>query len=207
MNSGSASLVQMDEYFRDLGRFVHVFSESEYRVRQALTRTVNIPAESGKAIFSGTRTNEAVSHIRRLHESHGVRINPELEEALSHLLAISKIRNEILHSGALWGGENMIVTNASSALPKSIRTFKLTLGDMADMTADLGKINGLLMVYVLSVSKRVPKAVVEAHRHAWLAPWRYIPPEASKDHKAQGHDPKRPKRAPKRPAQPEASKE
>src|SRR5215207_9628422 len=55
-------------YWEALGRFVSTFSLVEANMQMALWQVVGVREPIAKAIFSGTRVEVAMSHIRRVSE-------------------------------------------------------------------------------------------------------------------------------------------
>lgn len=185
------NFISMDGYFSSLGRFVNQFSDSESAVKFALAQASGVSPKNARAVFSGFRADATISSVRRIFEVSTVKLETYFDEALSQLAMINTVRNDILHNGALWAGEYMVVTNALHTIPRAAKTSRLVIEDLDDMTADLDVIGGRLRYYVASSTPSVPPEMVEMHRPSLQSPWRYKSLSPLKDQQAQGRAPRR----------------
>src|SRR5215217_3261382 len=92
------------KYYDAVGRFVSMFSTVEEYMQRALWRCSGIAAPIAPAIFSGTRVDAASGYIKRIAEAQNwpKEEREELDEIVSQLSEITRLRNDILHYGANW---------------------------------------------------------------------------------------------------------
>lgn len=191
-----------DAYFLALGRFVDAFSMAEHNLKFALAAFAEIPRDVAQAIFSGTRTADAVAFIRRVSESRGKDISADLDAALTQMTVINGTRNEIVHYGASQYGTELMMTNAAHTIERQRRFVRFSVEDIDTMSADLAAISArFTLVLVESSLGAIPEAVRFLEKRAQV-PLRYRPPQPIADRKEEGRTQARPKRVQKRSGRP-----
>ena len=174
-------LISMKTYYIALGQFVEAFAFTEYDVKRTFAHVCGISDDTSRAIFSGTRALEAIGLIRRVFESRGEKIGLEFNDALSHLATINGTRNDLIHHSAFWAGDHMLMTNALHQIRSRVKTAKLVIADLEDMTADLGKIRSRLVLFMLGPNSVEPENLILDHTVAASMSWRYKPPQPIHD--------------------------
>src|SRR5205823_6392002 len=110
-------------YHECLGRFIRAFAATEGTMNGALREFSKVTGPVARAIFSGTRAEAAKQYITRIMDAEHYRqeIKDELKNVFNQLGLINSARNEILHYGTQFEGDQFIVTNAAKAhLPSRI---------------------------------------------------------------------------------------
>ena len=82
-----------------LGHFISMYSLAERALKAVLVRETRVSGVVARAIFSGTRTDQASQFIRRCYEARNKAVPAGLAEALEHLTVITALRNDLLHYG------------------------------------------------------------------------------------------------------------
>lgn len=134
-----------DNYFRMLGEFVHCFTTAEIAVSSCLAHHAKVSAEVYRATYSGVRTKEGISFLRRLAEVE--EIAPDewqlLKPLLDHLTVINGVRNKLLHHGAdgIAEDEQAFISNLRTALTwDRLEEFPVPVAHLRDMIFDLNTI-------------------------------------------------------------------
>lgn len=170
---------RLQEYRLALGTFVEAFAQVEAAIFYALSWHAKTRHSIAKAIFSGTRVEQAASFMRRLADANLIETAEwrELEPVLTQLHHINDIRNAILHYGAQGvaeGGRALIADALRALTVQKIRIFPISADILADLTYDCRKIYRHLIVRHSGRAAVVGKhpeleAVLEGA-------WRYEPP-------------------------------
>jgi hypothetical protein len=144
--------MNMDDYYRALGRFVDGFAYVEDMVFVALTMEAGLSMDAAQAVLSGTRVDAAISFMRRLFEARREEMPDRLNEALTQLAAINTVRNSILHWGTRREGEGLRVSNAFRAHSERTRkSFPVSTAMLDDMQDDVGTIISILAHRMMSI--------------------------------------------------------
>ncbi len=165
-----------DEYYRLLGHFISMFSDTEKLVVEVLRHVSGASKPVARALFSGTRTDAACSYIKRIGDAK--KWPKERQEAWKnisdHLSYISLLRNHIVHYGADWRSlDQWVVTNKNIALtPDSTINLPISRHIFEAAMADLNKIDCHLLVFAWPKKFSHLAEVHEALARAWL----YKPP-------------------------------
>jgi hypothetical protein len=172
---------EMNAYHMALGRFVSQFASVESAMQLALRTCLGIQQSLAAAIFSGTRTEAAASYIRRIGETENwpeAKIK-ELEYIFQQLGEITRVRNDILHYGAMpisanklrvpLGSDEWLVSNRSAAHTEAkIRETRITPEILDFMTHDLQKIR-IHLSAIFDPKGAVVRRQFEKHlERAWL---------------------------------------
>jgi hypothetical protein len=151
------------------------------------------------AIFSGTRLDACRDYIRRIAEAQNWsrRKQDELSDVFKQLSELTRVRNDILHYGALMTGpDEWTVSNKLLAHTRDkIRNTRISVEALDQMSDDLYKIM-LHLAGIVKRGKRVrtPPVVEAVLRRAWL----YRPDRQSSNQA--GHSPRQ-SRPPRQPHQ------
>lgn len=161
-----------DDYYKALGTFVHQYSVLEFIMQTALYRYAHVSEKIGRAVFSGVKTDAAMSLIRRISEveSWPKERRERLDYLFAQLTAINGVRNDIVHFGARVEDGRMFVTNQFFAhIEERIRETQVSPEMLIAMADDLTVITAHL------VFGDIPQGLKEKHHEFLHAPWRYIP--------------------------------
>ena len=146
-----SNLAARRAYWQALGQFLDMFATVEATLFFALSHYAKTPPNTARAIFSGVRVDTATSFLRRIMEVENISLDlaADLKSALDQLHIINKVRNDLVHYGALSVSDNadvMIVTNALLALTKDrLHTTPVSVQILDDLVADLHKIQAHLV--------------------------------------------------------------
>jgi hypothetical protein len=139
-----------------------------------------ISDEVRRAVFSGVRVNEAISHLRRLADIG--QIDPDewagMKQLLDQLSIINDRRNAILHHGAGDG----VAANAFTALrPERITACQITVPILRQMNDDLG------LIYFLFCCQPDSEDPSRLNSLAGLpvVSWQYRPPSPQQNRRHQ----------------------
>ena len=188
-------MVKHDAFHLALGRFVDAFATAEHNLRFALAATAGVPREVAQAIFSGTRTDAAISFIGRLFEARCTRPTPEIDVALKRMHLILGVRNDLMHFGASSDGDYFTTSNAAHTIERQAKSSRLAISDLDDMTADLVAVSSrFIWMCVVNEANAFPEAVQRLDAAARV-PLRYISPVEGGRREAQPRKQKRPKSA------------
>lgn len=175
--SGDDIIAKFNAYWLALGQFVDAFSNIEAATQTLLWEVANTPQETARAVFSGVKTDTAISFVRRLFDSKGQQLPPMLDRAFQQLAAINTFRNELLHHGATFDGQDLVVTNRLLALPGREKATPVSPEILASLCFDLGT---LQYCFALFLRERQVGALnqieLDALRVRAQLPWRYKPP-------------------------------
>jgi hypothetical protein len=157
-------------YFAALGEFIHIFSETERLMQEAVRHYARTPQKIGRAIFSGSRAKDCADHINRiLDATEQAGAKAQLQDAFAQLGHIIAARNSIVH----WGAK--MLPNLT-VVPKKVRTYAASPDDLARMKADLFKIGMHIKVAMAGGIEGVPlsghRLIIKVLEGAWL----YKPP-------------------------------
>ena len=171
-----------EEYFIELGRFVHQFSALENLMQIFLTLQTGVGMDVARACFSGVKMDLAKSYIKRTREAQGVPESALLERVFAQITILTAARNDILHHGANFESiesADGFVTNKSFAMPGREYTFPVSPDILRDLSSDVNAVkNGIfaLMVKSVKLEGAPPPEFMETFERSALAPWRYTPP-------------------------------
>lgn len=166
-------------YTYALGAFVQAFAAAESQLFLFLARCAGLQITVARALLSGPRVEGQVDLLRRLWQLYPPipAIHEEMEDFLSQLLALQKVRNSILHNMSLnTSDKGKISTNYIRALTdNATREYPVTWQSLFQMSDDLFKI----IDHMLSLVKH-PTASLEDRAKEWptlLDAWLYKPPQ------------------------------
>ncbi len=167
------------EYWAALGRFVHEFSRVEYLLQVLLRQVADVSEPVARALFSDARVHEATAKINRVLTERGeTAATARLVSPFKQLGDITRIRNNVLHWGAVHDGTDaFLVTNARTAPRDRIREFRLSVRDLEAMSVDLFGIGLHLIVAMRPDGK--PEELWNEWRAELEAPWLYKSPQQS----------------------------
>jgi hypothetical protein len=182
------------EYWKELGRFIHMFSQTEQRLMALLAKIVGVNSKIAGAIFSGTRAESGKDLINRVLDATGRSdVKKRLEYPLAQLGVINTVRNNLVHWGAHHDGSpDLLVSNSfQSPIPDRLTEFRLGPKDMQAMQHDLVKI-GFFFLLEQHPSPETGDTVRPEYDDYLAEPWLYKrPPQAP-------HETERRRRARKR---------
>jgi hypothetical protein len=136
----------------------------------------DVDAKVAPAIFSGTRADQARSFIKRILDARKEPLDPALKRAFDQFGVINSTRNDIVHYGAQFGEDEMVVANHLAAhTPEALRRHVVSPETLNDMSADLATIQAAIAVALLSKGPIEVIPIREEFRELALAPWRYRP--------------------------------
>lgn len=164
-----------DQYHLALGRFIDAFATAEHNLKFAVASVSNVPRETAKAIFSGTRVKLAIDFIRRIYESRNELIPQDIDKSLSHMSAILTARDEIVHYGATFDGETLITTNAPHTIQRQTKTKRRSLADIDAMTADLITLGNMFIWIIIKDNPNTFQEALDLLHQAGHVPFRYKP--------------------------------
>jgi hypothetical protein len=188
-----------------LGEFVEVFARAEIFMHFVLRWYTKTPAVIARVVFSGTRTDVAIAHLRRLAEAEVVEPVKwaELKPVIDQLGDINSARNRILHYGAeaVAEGEGFVTNALMAHVANKATYFPISPEILRDMTADLRNILFHLVRHMGRPALRGHHPEIDA---ALKAAWLYKQqPQPSPPYKTKSPRPS--KRAPKSPRLPQSS--
>lgn len=161
-------------YFQNLGMFIHVFAATEIQMRLLLWHFADVSHYKARALFSGVKTDQAITHINKLTEKHSQKIKDDLSCIFKQLKLVNGVRNHILHQEVKHIKKTrVILTNARTVFRKSeIKKIPVSPKILRSMTDDLLKIQAHIRVYIDGKSpafKMYAPALLSAS-------WQYKPP-------------------------------
>ena len=170
-----------DEYYLALGRFIAAFSEIEGAMQVALWHFSSVKSPVAQAVFSGIRADEASNKITRISNAEGWSDIQKSEWKLisDRLGILRQLRNDIIHYGAEWHGENSwLVSNKMFVhTADRVKTTPVSPSILEDAIADLEKLSFHLFTFIFGDQMTdLGKMVADQNRKT---AWRYIsPPQA-----------------------------
>lgn len=176
-------LSSKEHYYLGLGRFIDKFAKIEICVQMLLWHLSEVHPRTAQAIFSGTKTDTAVSFIRRIFESRHEELPEILSNAFAQLSIISTVRNDLVHYGAQYDEEaKLIASNALVALPGKERKIPISRRVLEHLWGDLVTIEYCLNAYFFSIRPDLTTpSVAEKYSEAAQTPWQYKqPPQPQK---------------------------
>lgn len=90
----------MDEntpYFDALGRFLSMYASAEAAAQMLLWHTSRVDLDTARVIWPSLRIKQITDMLRKLHRERREPIPKLLNEALSHLVSITSIRDDAVH--------------------------------------------------------------------------------------------------------------
>jgi hypothetical protein len=169
---------EFEDYYNALGRFVSKFSEVETNFLTALWHFGGLESPISQAVLSGVKIEGATGYINRIADAKGwtKKRRQRFKDFSDQLGLINKLRNDILHNGANWTGQQTwTVTNKLIAhTPSRIRTFPITVQLLKDAVSDLEKIENDLILFAWghAMTKSTRRIFEEIRRKTW----HYTPP-------------------------------
>ena len=183
---------ERDRHFTELGRFVSLYGLAEAMLKHFLARTVGVDPPTSKAIFSGVRTDQACSFIRRSYEARGEALPHDIDRLLQQMTALTNLRNDILHHGINFNQDPPVSSNRKSVLNvKAVRETVVTDKTLVHAGWDCARV--MLGFAAFMRPKDVP-VDEEDLNFAVREPWHYIPqkpPRTGRIHRAKSSRPKR----------------
>jgi hypothetical protein len=187
-----------DAFYRALGEFITEFAWVESLVCDMLVRETGVSFKIGAAVFSGVRIDAAKDLIGRLYEARGAERSAELVRAFAQLGLITRVRNDILHYGAVPNPEGeAIVSNSRAAhSARALREMRVSRETLQQMTSDLVQISLVLMDQI-TWGEDTPFVTWEREEdYDWIVarPWRYKLEKPSHRENERPQKPSTPKR-------------
>lgn len=178
-------LVDDTKYRLALGTFIEMFSNAEIGLFFLLQHFAKVTPEIGNAVFSGARSEQIISFIRRIWQVNapGEIERKELEEAFFHMKLINDIRNDLVHLGTdVYEGEGRIVSNWVRALTQDhINERRVSPEMLHDMSEDSLKIGAIFSKYAIPESDNSMSSYL-------TAAWKYIPPSGQRRSNSKAQD-------------------
>lgn len=176
-------------YWEALGRFAYYFSRVEQAMRRTLILSTKTEEPVAKAIFSGTRTREAIAFVKRALAEMGKPLPREIKEAFQKIAIINGQRDRILHLGIeIDEDENAFVSDEDMTVSSKARKDPISVSDLRALSSDTIVCWARLVVFNRTMIGS-PHPSQKAWERASQRPWRYKPPQPS---------PKKSPRLPKR---------
>jgi hypothetical protein len=167
------SYSDIEEYYSELGRFIHRFAVVEAALQVTLWHYAKTSPPIARAVFSGARVDGAISFIKRIIQVQdpGQDAKQDLEEIFAQINVINGVRNLIVHFGATFGETEATTSNSLLALtPDRIQRAPVSAKILEDMNFDLTTILSRL-VGAHTEGKRN-----RANDFARQTAWHYKPP-------------------------------
>jgi hypothetical protein len=168
----------MIDYWIAVGRLMTALADVEANMQAALWVLARTDEPISKAVFSGTRIEQAMGFMRRCIEAEGRQQEfPEIEDVFAQLTAINRIRNDLVHYGPKWNKDSSSVNigNRNMAMtPDRVVELRLTPNDLRLMCCDLKKINEHLFNQIIA-----PGFANEWQIEVMRAPWLYKAPSSN----------------------------
>ena len=160
-------------YYGSLGYFISMFSLVEAMLKETVRQQANVTPAIAKALFSGVRTDQGSSFLRRCFEARGEAVPVPLDALLRQLAVLSNLRNDLVHFGVDLRRVPLMVTNRNAVL--NDRALRETLIDPA--TIDLASLDcGRIMVGLSVYANRYePTDEARYLQFATGVPWSYRP--------------------------------
>lgn len=176
-----------DEYFLELGRFVHQFSALENLMQIYLTLQTGVGMNVARACFSGVKMDLAKSYIKRTREAQGFQQDDLLDRVFAQITVVTNARNDILHHGANFASIESAegsVTNKDFAMPGREYEFPVSPEILRDLIYDVNALkNGIACLMARDTKlKGPPPEFWEPFERSARGPWRYTPPARPQTH-------------------------
>jgi len=139
----------VDKYHLSLGRFVSAFSLVEATLLRVLWTLAHLQAPYAQAVLSGVRIEGAMSLINRIADAEHwpAETRAKWKAVFDQLGIINKLRNDLLHHGAMMHGDVWLVSNRPVAHHEDrIREIQITPATLDDARVDLEYIHLHLIV-------------------------------------------------------------
>lgn len=160
-------------FFRaNLGTFIDLYAIVENALRDTLQHVAGVDNATALAIFSGVKSNRAMSFIRRLYQARGQQIPAELDRVLQQFAVITNLRNDILHHRVDFENEPPVTSNRATVLNENaVRETEIRPETLARAGEDLG------LVLLVLMAIRTPDRQQSADDLAWSMreAWKYKP--------------------------------
>jgi hypothetical protein len=174
-----AAVVDPDNYFKSLGRFIHMYATVEVAVQVILWVHVRVDMAVAKALLNGTRVRDAIGRVNRIREATGIDERSPESEALKNIFTqiadITSARDDLVHYGTWTNkeGTEVKVSNWRHAYnDQRLREFVISAQVLDDMTADLEEASKRLLALTEAIAKRQPILAGDIPE-PWKQPWRY----------------------------------
>jgi hypothetical protein len=153
-----------------LGDFINLFSITENMARTLMAKIAGVDAPTALALFSGVRTDQSISNIRRMHQARKVAIDPALDAALQQLTIINGFRNDILHHRVDFNATPPVTTNRATVINEAaVRETTIGPATLLHAGEDLGLI---ILIFSVFLSDTRDGANLE---WAMQQPWKHKP--------------------------------
>jgi len=178
-------IIDLDpKYHKALGQFIEAYATCEMYLYFLLQKIAGVSPEIGAAIFSGVRTEQAISFIRRiwLVQEPAKDVRKELDEAMKQLAAINDARNVMVHHASnVYFGYGRVVNNKTRANTKdNVKEYRVSPEILEGMLQDCFRISVTFLKHIHPGSYAEDS---EYLKHAW----RYKPTSnPQKTHGQQG---------------------
>ena len=189
-------------FHKTLGRFIWEFSQTEAALFTYLLVTSRMRINDARAVFTDARINNVKTHINRLRKARGVPDDPKLDSVLNQLGSITRLRNDIVHYGAMPTIDGDLTISDEMWKLENATTYRIKLTDIEDATADICAIKAFIPMHMLKdLASVAPIATVKAPfiltAPNELPPWRYKSPQPIRPPNTNRPKPSKPPRPPK----------
>ncbi|MCG8512157.1 MAG: hypothetical protein MI741_23315 [Rhodospirillales bacterium] len=167
----------IDRYFKSLGQFIATFGLTEVHVTSLLIFYHKTPYNVAKANLSGVRIEQAISQIRRTIEAYETTLDPVIDDTLTHLSKINKVRNFLVHYGFevqeddVEAGLITINNNIVAHAERTRREFQISpeiIDAMShDLTVAIVRIQGELYKHEMTNEDQFNRHFGEARSEPW----------------------------------------
>jgi hypothetical protein len=149
--------------------FIALYAQAESLLKITLREVVGVDKPTALAIFSGTKTDQACTFIRRCYTARKNAMSPLLDAAISKLLEINTSRNDVIHYTPDLTAPEPIVTNERGALVETaIRRVPFTDRVMLTHVRDLADIIVILSCFP-DLQEREARYRSAKNTPAWIA--------------------------------------
>lgn len=167
----------MEKYYTALGELVHNLAYIEGRILFLLWNETAVTPEVGRAIFSGTRMDAALSFINRTYQAKGQKLPDILNDCFTQLKVINSARNDILHYGTQFLTDDIepFVSKSRVAISDNVTVTKIDTQAVLNMVHDLHTVTAKLNQYALKNTKSAEAKSVEVWEEVAARTWLYKP--------------------------------
>ncbi len=168
-------------YYTALGEFISRFSEIEFYIQELLWHECGIPEKHAKAIFSGHKVDQSIDAIKRIYSSKKTEIPSLLEKTFNHIGTINGFRNLIVHHGAIFLEDKIIVSNRKVVYKEEkVREIPVSPEILGNMCNDMYTIKMVLSTFA-DPALFGPDKFKEVCEYLAQIPYSYISPQPKKN--------------------------
>jgi hypothetical protein len=171
---GTPDLGPDRNYYLFVGYFITQYARVEWTLRGSLRHLARMSRTRFDDLIRNPRSGDLITMTKKLaiRRKQSAESKEAVADAFTHLQAIAKLRDRLVHYGGLPLDSQRTIILAKGAKAEKLSHDETTLQNLWNAALDLDLINNIFLYRIHPMGLSIPEAPWNAVR---TAPWLYIP--------------------------------